>query len=320
MKHDEDEISLLQIVQFCGKNWRLLLSGTVAAGILGCVISIMLPNMYSARTQLMVAQPVGAKGAAMMLESDSILQQAVDKFDLVKRYKREGVRETKLELLNTYLKVNVVKDLSLEIVVLDSDPEMAAKIANFLAEVARKQIVNARITDEGRKLYVLQGRLAASKEQLQLAEKDVRGDIQSGRLRLDSIAVQMVSGFASLEGMLAAGGTSNLDSALMQIKMELAQASGESVSLSPDLFTEVRNVYYHRALSKELARQVQQADLMASQDVQVLVEATPPLEKSSPKRGIIVALSLLIGLVLSILLALLQQLRRDGRFDSSLGK
>ncbi len=320
VKSEEDEISLLQVAQFCLANWCLLLSGCALSGALGLAWSLSMPDVFSAKTQLLIAEPIGAKGGAALLQSDPVLKQAVEKFGLAARYKRDSESEAKLALLNGHLKVNVVKDQPLEIMVTDPDPAMAARIANYLADLCRQQILGAHITEQGRKLYVLQGRLTTSRERLKQAEKEVRADIQSGRLKLDSTAVQMVSGFASLEGMLAAGDTNNLDSALMQIKMELAKASGEVMVLPPDLFTEVRDLYYHRALTQELARQVQQAELVASQDVQVLVEATPPLMKSSPKRSLIVAMAGLIGLAISTLLALVLQWRRSGRLVLSPGK
>ncbi|WP_186338558.1 GumC domain-containing protein [Chromobacterium vaccinii] len=320
MKSEEDEISLLQVAQFCLANWRLLLSGCVLSGMLGLAWSLSMPNIFSAKTLLLIAEPIGTKGGAALLQSDPVLKQAVEKFGLAVRYKRDSENEAKLALLNDHMKVSVAKDQPLEIMVTDTDPIMAARVANYLADLCRQQILGAHITEQGRKLYVLQGRLAISRERFKQAEKEVRADIQSGRLKLDSTAVQMVSGFASLEGMLAAGDTNNLDSALMQIKMELAKASGEVMALSPDLFTEVRDLYYHRALTQELARQVQQAELVASQDVQVLVEATPPLMKSSPKRSLIIAIAGLIGLAISTLLALILQLRRSGRLVLSAEK
>ncbi|WP_168191879.1 hypothetical protein [Chromobacterium phragmitis] len=311
MKHVEDEISLLQVLQFCWTNFRILLSGCILFLAIGFVWSMRMPDVFVARTTLMIAPPLGAKGGAALLQSDLLLMQAVNHFDLMARYKSRKENEAKLALLNNHLKINIAKDQFserqgqlLEITVSDSDPAMAARLANYLADILRRRIIETHVTDQGRKLFALQGRLKAAQERLTRAQQRVLFDIQRGRVTLDSTSVQMMAGFAHLEGVLASVDGGNLNSAFSDDAIPLSETS--------DTHAEVRDFYYHKALVRALERQVQQMTLLVSEDVQVLAEAAPPLTKSSPDRSLIVLFAAAVGLGISVLLALALQWRKSG--------
>ncbi|WP_047250036.1 GNVR domain-containing protein [Chromobacterium subtsugae] len=309
MEREENEIALLKIGQFGSRNWRVLLAGFCLSALSGLAASLAMPNLYTARTLLTIAAPIGAQGGASVLQSDGVLQRMVDKFALVDHYQSASPREAKLELVNSRLKLSPTKEGLLEVSVTDASPELAAQLANGLAEISRQQILDAHITEQGRKQYVLQEKLAAARAQLKQAEAEVAARVPGGEASLDMVTVGIISGFAGLEGQLEGGQSSNLGSAILQMRKELEGSNRVIRQLPSGQMLALRNLYFNRALIRELQQQLQVARVVASQDVQVVLPAAAPLEKSAPKRVIIVLLSGMAGLLLAALAVIALQHR-----------
>jgi uncharacterized protein involved in exopolysaccharide biosynthesis len=172
---DEDEISLLDLALTVSENIRLLVLGPLAAGLVALGISFAITPTFTARTS--IVPPTGgqsstaaaildslgplagmAGGAAGLglkdptgaivayLESDTLRDELIGKFNLRKRYEVDYQVQAR-EGLKSRVKVTSDKKNGLiAIEVDDADPKFAAELAN--AHVAALKDMMGRIALE----------------------------------------------------------------------------------------------------------------------------------------------------------------------------
>ncbi|POA98859.1 hypothetical protein C2134_09785 [Chromobacterium sinusclupearum] len=310
MQDREDELDLAQIWAFVCIWYRWLLCGVLVFAVAAGLIAWKMPNQYDSKTLLSIPAPVGAQGGIAIAQGATTLDGLVDRFDLQKRYRVEGDREAKLELLNR-VKASATKDGLLELSVRDQDPEQAASIAGALAAIVRQQILDSHATEQSKRLFVLRGRLDIARKELDNDAGAIEKMGLRNRLSLDGNAEQILIGFASLDAQYALGEKEGLMGNLLQLRAELEKGNSSLYKLPGEQLKLLRDFYFNRALADELQRQVRVAELQAAQDVQVVLPAVTPLEKASPRGGLIVVLSALAGLFLTTCLCLLLQWRRQ---------
>nr|WP_199065596.1 Wzz/FepE/Etk N-terminal domain-containing protein [Chromobacterium sp. ASV5] len=313
IRQESDEISLGDIIGFIVRNWKMLVLIPLFAAACATGVSLLLPNQYTASVSLVVPPPLGAAGGASIAQSPAVMRLAAQRFQLQQRYGAENERAALLAL-GDRLKLSPTKEGLLQVNVTDGDAEVAAQIANFLAEQTRQQILDAHLTEQSKRLYALQGRLGVNQRELDKAAKDVARLIPNREAALDNISTQIVSSFASLEAQLAMSqaqtdsvALGNVQASILQIRAELEKANSQVYRLPPEQLTALRNLYFNRAMVRELQKQIQVAKVLERQDVQIVLPAAAPLEKSSPKRALIVVMSGLAGLMLAVLFALLKE-------------
>jgi uncharacterized protein involved in exopolysaccharide biosynthesis len=149
----DDEIDLLDLASVIAANLRLLILGPLAAGLVALGITFLITPTFTAKTTFLPPQQSsggvsallgslgGLAGAAAglkspgdqyiaYLQSNTLLDQLIQKYDLQKRYEQEYLFQTRKALLNR-TKINPEKMsglISLE--VHDPDPTFAAELAN----------------------------------------------------------------------------------------------------------------------------------------------------------------------------------------------
>ncbi|MBM2886335.1 hypothetical protein JFK97_18255 [Chromobacterium phragmitis] len=278
--------------------------------VIAAVIVLQMPNQYESKTLLSIPAPVGAQGGMAIAQSGATLDGLIDRFDLQKRYRVEGNREAKLELLNR-IKASATKEGLLELSVRDQDPELAAGIAGALAAMVRQQILDSHATEQSKRLFVLRGRLDIARKELDNDAGAIEKMGLRNRLSLDGNAEQILIGFASLDAQYALGEKDSLMGNLLQLRAELEKGNSSLYKLPGEQLKLLRDFYFNRALADELQKQVRVAELQAAQDVQVVLPAVTPLEKTGPKRSLMVVLSALAGLILTSGLCLILQWRRQ---------
>ncbi|MEN3030969.1 GNVR domain-containing protein [Chromobacterium amazonense] len=278
--------------------------------VIAAVIALRMPNQYESKTLLLIPAPVGAQGGMAIAQSGATLDGLMDRFDLQKRYRVEGNREAKLELLNR-IKASATKEGLLELSVRDQDPELAAGIAGALAAMVRQQILDSHATEQSKRLFVLRGRLDIARKELDNDAGAIEKMGLRNRLSLDGNAEQILIGFASLDAQYALGEKDSLMGNLLQLRAELEKGNSSLYKLPGEQLKLLRDFYFNRALADELQKQVRVAELQAAQDVQVVLPAVTPLEKTGPKRSLMVVLSALAGLILTSGLCLILQWRRQ---------
>ena len=232
-----------------------------------------------------------------------MLDRAVAEFELTKRYESSSADKTKLSLLDN-LKVNAGKDGLLEVSVSDEDAIFAAKLANYLVEQARQRILDLHVTEQSKKYLVLQEKIKGAQQQLSVAQRQLQ-QLGTEESVLNSEMARIVDGFARLEVQMNTQqieGGSPLQSSLLQLRAELERASPQAKVVSSQQLAMMRNFFFYRAALEELQKQVLVSKALVSQEVQVVLPASPPLEKSGPKRTLLVLLAGLFGLALAVLI------------------
>lgn len=314
---DADEISLADVWMFVRRYWRVLLALPVLIALAAVVVSMQLPNQYTANALLLLRSPqggaaqssLGPQGAIEVLKGEGVLEKAVERFRLVQKYRVEDARSAKLTLL-AKVDAKVTKEGLLSVAVVDEDPVQAAAITNFLAEATRAQILELHVTEHGRSLYALQGLAKGAKLRLDEAARRAEAVVPGGEAGLTGATAQLLSNFATLEAQLTGkneGGSSPLQSSILQMRSDLEKVNPQIRAMSPAQLAALRELFFERAMLRELQKQVDQEQVLAAQDVQLVLPASEPLAKSGPKRALIVAVSTMAALMLAVLGCLLHQ-------------
>lgn len=311
----------------------VLLVALIAVGI-----SFLLPKWYRARTTLLPPQegttPYGALASLIessalgkvglvatsspsdvyveILKSRIVREAVIKRFDLQRRFKQENI-DLCIKDLNDRYKVGVMQSRAIELSVEDQDPKLAAEIANEF--IAQLDTVNIRIQQEKARRTgdFLQGQMAAVGRQLRAA--DVRlSDYERKHGVFTGSEASGVSGMADLVSTRLAlqvrrtwlASYSSEDSpALKAIDAELA-AIDQNVSKLPGLKQEgarlALEVEVQRRVYTLLMAQVEEAHMRAQgslSTVAVLDPARAPTVHARPRKGIIVAVSAGIALLIA---------------------
>ena len=226
----DDEIDLTKYVLGLWRYRLLVVLGTLLCGAAALVSVALAPRSYEATAKLMVSPPkTGAAGEVgssvsmatfrSLIENQSLGGKIVEEFGLNKP--PHGVTAT--ELMTRIVAVEVVRDASVILVrVRLWDPDLAAKVANRLAEsaeqlaralsqeetVAARDIIGAQLDASKKRFDEAEARLESFKKvaQLELLRKDVdallgqRGtllallvDIQTEKARLSQAEAQLAT-------------------------------------------------------------------------------------------------------------------------------
>jgi uncharacterized protein involved in exopolysaccharide biosynthesis len=159
---DEDEISLLDLALTVAQNLKLLVFGSLGAGIIALIIASVFPNYYTAKATILPPDQGGNSIAAMLgglgglasaagdlaglkdpnqryiayLNSDELRNVMIQKYDLQKRYDKSKLYLARRKL-NRMVDISADKVSGLVIIQVDDyDPKFAAELANgFVIEL-----------------------------------------------------------------------------------------------------------------------------------------------------------------------------------------
>ena len=192
---DEDEISLLDLLQVLVDNLRLLVLGPLAIGLSALGITFAIPPTYTATTVIMPPQQQQS-GAAMMLQSlgalgglagaasglknpndqfvsmmksDFVADELVARFGLLQRYDVDYKVDARKKLLE-YSKINTGKDGLITIEVDDRDPATAANIANAYVDAFSKLLNRLAITESQQRRLFFEKQVEDTKQKLNAAQ------------------------------------------------------------------------------------------------------------------------------------------------------
>ena len=192
---DEDEISLLDLLQVLVDNLRLLVLGPLAIGLSALGITFAIPPTYTATTVIMPPQQQQS-GAAMMLQSlgalgglagaasglknpndqfvsmmksDFVSDELVARFGLLQRYDVDYKVDARKKLLE-YSKINTGKDGLITIEVDDRDPATAANIANAYVDALSKLLNRLAITESQQRRLFFEKQVEDTKQKLNAAQ------------------------------------------------------------------------------------------------------------------------------------------------------
>lgn len=367
----EDEIDLRELIRALVRRWRFIFGITAATAVAAVIISLMLPVYYTAETKILPPQEKGGNLAAQMmgqagglialaggaagvksqgelfigmLETRTILDRMVDRFDLMKlynkKYRQDARRSLSLALRAWEDRKNGIITLEVE----DRDPKRSADMANAFVEELKSLAGGLAISEAGQRRLFFEDQIRRTKEALTRAEEEFR-DFQerTGMFQVDAQARAIIEGIARLRAGIAAkeveakvlrsfATSQNPD--LQRTEEEIRALRGELAKIEsgkgkgfdplmsservPEMGTEflrkLRQLKYNETLYELLAKQYELARLEEARDavvIQVIDRAITPERRSSPRRTLIVILSTAMGFFLASLIALV--LERPGK-------
>lgn len=226
--HDDDEISLLDLLETLAERFWLLVLGPLAVGIVALGGSFLIAPTFTAKTVLMppqaqqsaaasLIQSLGALGGVAgaaagiknpndqivaLLKSRTLSDRIIDRFELMGVYKAK-LRQDALKALSANVRVSAGKDGLIAIEVDDKDPKRAADMANaYIAELSRL-MGSLAITEAQQRRMFFEKQLKEARDNMTRAELALK----SGGIEADiykSSPQAAVTAVAQVQAQIAA--------------------------------------------------------------------------------------------------------------------
>jgi uncharacterized protein involved in exopolysaccharide biosynthesis len=225
---DEDEISLLDLLQVVVDNLRLLILGPLAAGLLALGYTFTIAPTFTATTKFMPPQQQQSGAAAMLAglgalgglagaatgiknpadqyvafsQSRSVQDALVDRFKLLERYKADFKQDAR-QALGANVQISSGKDGLITIEASDKDPVFAAALANAHIEELGKLLARLAVTEAQQRRAFFEKQLNSAKDGLIKAEQALKASgVNSSALKASPAAA--VEGLAKLKATITA--------------------------------------------------------------------------------------------------------------------
>ena len=195
---EDDEISLLDLLQVVADNLRLLVLGPLVAGLLALAYSFTISPTFTATTKFMPPQQQQSGAAAMLaglgalgglagaagikspadqyvafLKSRSVQDALVDRFKLLDRYETK-IREDARIAVGGSVQIASGKDGLITIDASDKDPAFAAQLANAHVEELAKLLNRLAVTEAQQRRFFFEKQLTNAKDNLVKAEQALK--------------------------------------------------------------------------------------------------------------------------------------------------
>lgn len=225
----QDEINLLDLLIVLAKYKRLVLGLPFAAAVLAAVISLLMPNIYTATARILPPQQSQSTAAAMlgqlgalagvagsslgiknpndlyvgMLKSRTVADALIDRFKLMERYEKETRVETR-KALGTHSAISAGKDGIIAIEVDDEDPKFAAELANAYVDQLHRLNQSLAVTEAAQRRLFFERQLQQTKDRLAQAEIELNKVQQAtGVVQLDAQGKATIEAVAALRARIA---------------------------------------------------------------------------------------------------------------------
>jgi tyrosine-protein kinase Etk/Wzc len=226
-----DEVNLLDVLIVLAKRKRVIGRITAGATLLAVIISLLLPNTYTAITRILPPQPPQSSAAAMLvsqlnpfglglgkdlglkspsdlyvalLRSRFVADDLIQHFDLKKVYGDK----TSLDARNTLADrsdFKATKEGVLEISVDDREPKRAAAIANAYVDELQKLTQSLAVSEASQRRLFYEHELVAANDNLRDAEVELKKTQEkTGLIQLDAQAKAIIESAATLRAQIAA--------------------------------------------------------------------------------------------------------------------
>ncbi|PUE08598.1 lipopolysaccharide biosynthesis protein [Limnohabitans sp. T6-5] len=363
---EDDEISLLDLLQTIVDNLRLLVLGPLAAGVLALGISFLVKPTFTAETSFLPPQQQQGMAASMLaslgalgglagaatglknpadqyvafLKSNSIKDALIDRFKLLERYDAK-LRANARKALEANVKIASGKDGLITVTVDDTDPQIAADMANAHVQELTQLMGRLAVTEAQQRRQFFEKQLQQTKDKLtqaeiQLKETGISGDVLKSNPASAVAAVAALQAqvtvqevkIGAMRGYLAdtAPDFKQALNELANLRAQLAKQSQDTAS-SPgkgqgstqgDYVTKYREFKYQETLFELFAKQFEMAKLDESREgatIQVLDKAQAPELKSKPKKALIAILATLATGFALLLFVFIRQALRNANQD-----
>ncbi len=280
---DIDAFDLLVAV---AKHKKSIFLASVSAGLLVLMLSLLLPNMYTATTRILPPQQTQSMASAMlgqlgplaslaghdlglknpndiyvaMLGSRIAGDALIQRFDLMRRYRSRSMDKAREELAKRTAVING-KDGIISISYEDEDPRRAADISNAYVEELSKISATLAITDAGERRLFYENQLRLAKDQLSGAEAALRATQEStGLIEPEAQAKAMIESVAGLRAQIAVK------------EVQLRSMSAFATDANPDYVRTRREIAGLRGQLSQLERDT---GAQPKGDLQIATEKVP---------------------------------------------
>ena len=263
IEENDDEISLLDLLQVVVDNLRLLILVPLLAGLAALGITFMIPPTFTATTKFMPPQQQQSSAAAMLaglgalgglagaasglknpadqyvafVKSRSVQDALIDRFNLIERYEEKFKQDARVQLAKS-AQIAAGKDGLITIDVDDKDPQFSAQLANAHIEELGKLLNRLAVTEAQQRRVFFEKQLTGAKDNLVKAEQALKASgVNSSDLKASPAAA--VEGLAKLKATIAAQ------------EIKVASMRGYLTESAPD-FKQAQTELY--AMRSQLAR------------------------------------------------------------------
>lgn len=258
---DDDEISLLDLLQTIVDNLRLLVLGPLAVGITTLGISFLIPPTFTAKTQFLPPQQQQSAAASMLaslgslgglagavggiknpadqflayMRSVTVQDLLIERFKLQDRYEAKTKTDARIALTSS-VRAASGKDGLISVEVDDKDPKFAAELANAHVEELGKLLGKLATTEAQQRRLFFEKQLTLAKEKLIQSEIELKATGVSGSV-LKSNPASAVAVVASLQAGVTAQEVKlgAMRGYLAETAPEFKQALNELVNLKAQL-------------------------------------------------------------------------------------
>ena len=258
---DDEEISLLDLLQTIVDNLRLLVLGPLAVGITALGISFLIPPTYTAKTQFLPPQQQQSAAASMLaslgglgglasavggiknpadqylayMKSVTFQDSIIERFKLLERYEAKTKTDARLALTGSVRAVSG-KDGLISVEVDDKDPKFAAELANAHVEELGKLLSKLATTEAQQRRLFFEKQLNQAKDKLIQSEIALKATGVSGSV-LKSNPSSAVAAVAGLQAAVTAQEVKlgAMRSYLAETAPDLKQAMNELANLRVQL-------------------------------------------------------------------------------------
>lgn len=306
--------------------------------------SFLIPNRYTAKTVLLPPSEESDLGGLLsglagspalsrafglessdktnlylgVLQSESLSRRLVERFELMKRYKKKDVEKAMVEL-DAHTGVLTTPEGFVQIEVTEKDRKLAADLANAYAEELDRYLRTSTNTNARLRREYLDERVTETRASLRSAEDGLR-DFQIKR-KLPMLSADLGGAGAAVSELVAEKIRRELELGtlesisrtvtprLIQLRSEISQLDSEISKLPPATTEAARRLREIRIQERVLLvfteerERARLLELKNISSVEVVDLAVPPIHKSSPRRLLIglgaLALSFVVGLALA---------------------
>ena len=225
---DDDEISLLDLLQTIVDNLRLLVLGPLAVGLIALGYSFLIPPTYTAKTQFLPPQQQQSAAASMLaslgslgglagavggiknpadqliayMKSVTMQDTLIERFKLLDRYGAQNKTDARATLAGS-VRVASGKDGLMSVEVDDKDPRFAAELANAYVDELAKLLSKLATTEAQQRRLFFEKQLNQAKDKLIHSEIALKATGVSGGV-LKSNPASAVAAVAGLQAAVTA--------------------------------------------------------------------------------------------------------------------
>jgi uncharacterized protein involved in exopolysaccharide biosynthesis len=196
---EDDEISLLDLLQTIVDNLRLLILGPLVVGLAALGISFAVPPTFTATVKFLPPQQQQSAAASMLaslgglgglagaaaglkspadqymafMKSNSVQDELIERFKLQERYETK-FKEDARAALTANTRATSGKDGLITVQIDDKDPKFAAELANAHVEELQKLLARLAVTEAQQRRAFFEKQLSQVKEKFTEAEQALR--------------------------------------------------------------------------------------------------------------------------------------------------